>query len=434
MTHPASSAPHDGGLDAAGWTRTALHRRVLVVVALSQVLGGAGLAAGVTVGALLSQDMLGSTELAGLPAALFTGGSAAAAFLVGRASMRWGRRPGLASGYVAGAVGGSGVALAAVIDSVPLLLVALLVYGSGTATNLQARYAGTDLADASGRGRAVSTVLVATTAGAIAGPNLVEVTGRLAEAAGMPALAGPFVLAAVAYALAGAVLFAFLRPDPLLAARVLVPGATATPATPSAAAAPPVAALAGAPRRLVAAGATAMVLTQTVMVAIMTMTPVHLTGHGSDLGAVGAVIAVHIASMYLPSPVSGWLADRYGRRPVLGAAAVVLLSAGLVAALAPGQSVALLALALGLLGLGWNLGLVGGTALVADATSASGSVGTQGSVDVAVALAGATGGLASGAIVASTSYPLLAVIGAVLALLILPLVVASRAPTATAST
>ncbi len=434
MTHPASSAPHHGELDAAGWTRTALHRRVLVVVALSQVLGGAGLAAGVTVGALLSQDMLGSTQLAGLPAALFTGGSAAAAFLVGRASMRWGRRPGLASGYVAGAVGGSGVALAAVIDSVPLLLVALLVYGSGTATNLQARYAGTDLADASGRGRAVSTVLVATTAGAIAGPNLVEVTGRLAEAAGIPALAGPFVLAAVAYALAGAVLFAFLRPDPLLAARVLVPGATATPATPSAAAAPPVAALAGAPRRLVAAGATAMVLTQTVMVAIMTMTPVHLIGHGNDLGAVGAVIAVHIASMYLPSPVSGWLADRYGRRPVLGAAAVVLLSAGLVAALAPGQSVALLALALGLLGLGWNLGLVGGTALVADATSASGSVGTQGSVDVAVALAGATGGLASGTIVASTSYPLLAVIGAVLALLILPLVVASRAPTAPAST
>ncbi|MAS55971.1 MAG: MFS transporter, partial [Pimelobacter sp.] len=63
-------------------------RRTLRVVVLAQVLGGAGLAAGVTVGALLAQDMLGSEDLAGVSTALFTLGSALAAYGVGRVSAR----------------------------------------------------------------------------------------------------------------------------------------------------------------------------------------------------------------------------------------------------------------------------------------------------------------------------------------------------------
>lgn len=125
--------------------REALQRRTLRVVMTSQVFGGAGLAAGVTVGTLLAADMLGTSSLSGLPVALFTAGSAAAALLVGRLSQRLGRRAGLTAGYAAGAIGGAGVVLAAAVDSVPLLMVFLLVYGAGTATNLQARYAGADL-------------------------------------------------------------------------------------------------------------------------------------------------------------------------------------------------------------------------------------------------------------------------------------------------
>ena len=112
-------------------------RRILRVLVVSQILGGAGLAAGVTVGALLAEDMLGSTRVAGLPAALFTLGSAAAAFLVGSLSQRAGRRAGLAAGYAVGAVGGAGIVMAAIIGSVPLLLLGLVLYGSGTATRLR---------------------------------------------------------------------------------------------------------------------------------------------------------------------------------------------------------------------------------------------------------------------------------------------------------
>ncbi|GAA1752605.1 MFS transporter [Streptomonospora arabica] len=397
---------------------TALQRRTLITVAAAQVLGGAGLAAGVTVGALLAQQMLETSSLAGLPAALFTLGSAGAAFLVGRVSHRRGRRTGLVWGYAAGAAGGAGVVAAAAVDSIGLFFAALLVYGAGTATNLQARYAGADLAPPHRRGRAISTVLVATTLGAVAGPNLTEATQPLGRVVGAPALAGPFVLAAAAYGLAALVLWVFLRPDPLLHARhiALTPAGAGAPEPASPAPEP-------APARFnpgVALGGGAMVLTQLVMLAIMTMTPIHMQAHGHGLGATGLVIAVHIAFMYLPSPVTGVLVDRVGRKPVLVAAGVTLLAAGLVGAAAPVESVSVLATALALLGLGWNFGLVAGTAMVTDAADAATRARTQGAVDVGVALAGASGGMLSGIVVAAAGFPVLAVGGGVLALAIVP--------------
>ncbi len=79
---------------AAGMSpRPQAQRRALAVLVSSQVLSGAGLAAGITAGALLAQDMLGSTDLAGLPSALFTAGSALATVVVGRISQARGRRP-----------------------------------------------------------------------------------------------------------------------------------------------------------------------------------------------------------------------------------------------------------------------------------------------------------------------------------------------------
>lgn len=186
-----------------------LYKRSLIVVVMSQIFGGAGLAAGITVGALLAKEMLGSASYAGLPTALFTLGSALAAFLVGRISQRFGRRYGLSFGFIAGGIGAIAVVLAATINNVLLLFLALFVYGAGTSTNLQARYAGTDLASEKQRATAISIAMVSTTLGAVAGPNLVTPMGKFALTLGIPALAGPFILAAVAYLIAGLIFSIF---------------------------------------------------------------------------------------------------------------------------------------------------------------------------------------------------------------------------------
>jgi len=405
--------------------RHALFRRSLTVVVISQIFGGAGLAAGVTVGALLAQDTLGGAGTAGLPAALFTLGSALSAFTVGRLSQRAGRRRGLVAGFAAGAAGAAGIVLAAVLDSPSLLLLSLFVYGSGTATNLQARYAGTDLAPARRRATAVSVAMVSTTAGAVAGPLSVESLGNAAAAVNLPALAGPFALAAVAYGMAGLILFLFLRPDPYLtalreASRAATPPATKRPARPAIA------------HPGVAAGATVMVLTQIAMVAIMTMTPVHMRQHHHDLGQIGFVISMHIAAMFLPSLLTGRLVDRLGCLPVAAAAAATLLAAGVVAAASPGDSMAWLTVALVLLGLGWNFGLISGTALIVESTGIATRARTQGTIDVLIAITGAGGGAISGLVVDATSYATLSVGGGLLALLLIPALVRQhRATSAT---
>jgi MFS family permease len=130
--------------------------------------------------------------------------------------------------------------------------------------------------------------------------------------------------------------------------------------------------------------------------------------------------------MFLPSPFSGWLVDRLGYLAVAVAAGVTLLAAGLIAARAPADSVATLVLALVLLGVGWNLGLVSGTTLVTNAAPLETRARTQGVVDLGIALAGAAAGLSSGLVIAASSFAALSLAGGLLALLIIPIAAVAR--------
>ena len=399
-----------------------LYRRTLIIVVISQIFGGLGLASGITVGALLAQDMLGTDSFAGLPTALFTLGSAGSAFVVGRLSQRFGRRPGLVAGLFAGGIGAIGVVISSILGNIPLLFISLLIYGAGASTNLQARYAGTDLATSTQRAKAVSIALVSTTFGAVAGPNLVGISGQFALQIGIPALAGPFILAAVAFILAGIVFLVLLRPDPLIVARAIEEDNKMNESTHSEGKST---SLEGNKRGIVV-GATIMVLTQVVMVSIMTMTPIHMGHHGHDLNKIGLVISIHVGAMFLPSLVTGVLVDKFGRTPMAVASGATLLAAGILAAVAPTDSMVGLSIALALLGLGWNFGLISGTALIIDATNPTYRAKTQGSVDVLISLAGATGGAMSGVVVAHSSYPTLSLAGGILSLLLIPVVVWSK--------
>lgn len=398
-----------------------LYKRSLIVVVMSQIFGGAGLAAGITVGALLARDMIGSDSIAGLPAALFTLGSALAAFLVGRISQRHGRRFGLSLGFIAGGVGAIGVVIAATMDNIYLLFFALFIYGAGTSTNLQARYAGSDLANEKQRATAISIAMVSTTFGAVAGPNLVTPMGKVATSFGLPALSGPFILAAFAYLLAGFIFLIYLRPDPFLVAKAIavekekrasqfvndVAQVIKTNVN----------------RTGIIVGALVLVLSHMIMVGIMTMTPIHMQNHGAGLTAVGMVIGLHIAAMYLPSLVTGMLVDKIGRPIMVIASGVTLALSGLMAAYAPGDSLFWLTFALMLLGLGWNFGLISGTAIIIDSTDMKTRAKTQGSVDVWVALGGTAGGLLSGLVVAYSSFAVLGLLGMYLGLLLIPFMI-----------
>lgn len=403
--------------------RATLHARSLRVLVAAQLLSGLGLAAGIVVGALLAKEMIGSDSGAGLPSALFTIGAAGSAWLIGQLSQARGRRVGLAGGYFVGAIGGAGIVAAAALDSVPLLLGSLLIYGAGTAASFQARYAGADLATPDARGRSISVILLATTVGAVAGPLLTQVTGDFAESIGVIELAGPFMLATLAYVLAGSVIWIWLRPDPLLTAKEL--NAAAPQAMDAASRATDISGV-----RIATA---VMVLAQLVMVAVMTMTPVFMRDHHHSLTATGVVIALHVAAMFAPSPLTGVLVDRVGRAPLIAASGAALLAAGLLAAIAPPESVPVLALALILLGLGWNFGVIAGTALITDSTPLADRARVQGRADLFVQLSGAAGGLGSGFMVAGTSYAGLALAGGAISLLMLPLVFAAKSRVATSS-
>lgn len=300
--------------------------------------------------------------------------------------------------------------VAAAAGSVTLFLVSLPVYGSGIATTLLARYAGADLAPEHRRGRDISTILVATTVGAVIGPNLVDSSGAFAESIGIRPLAGPFIVATLAYAAAALIVQALLRPDPLLVAR-----AHTLKSDEERDIAPPTVH----EQRGVRVAAAIMLLAQMVMLAIMTMTPVYMSEHHHHLSATALVISLHIAAMFLPSPLTGWLTDRIGRPPVVAGGAVTLAAAGLAAALSPADSTAALTLALVLLGLGWNFCIVAGTAIITDIVPAHRRARVQGAADVALAAAGAAGGLGSGFIASCTSFATLSLIGGSLGLAIL---------------
>lgn len=400
-----------------------LYKRTLIIIVISQIFGGAGLAAGVAVGALLAQELLGTDSFAGVPTALYTLGSAGAALLIGLLSQRFGRRLGLATGFFVGGLGAIGVVMAALFQHIPLLFISLLIYGVGSATNLQVRYAGTDLARPTQRATAISVAMVSTTLGAVAGPNLIDVMGKFATLLNLPALAGPFILSSVAFNLAGLILVLFLRPDPLLVANAITVEAEKGNKNP----------LLDHDTNTfekndkgVLIGATIMVLTQIIMVAIMTMTPIHMKHHGHDLGEIGLIISIHIGAMYLPSLFTGVLVDRIGRTAIACASATTLLVAGILAAVAPVDSMLVLMIALGLLGLGWNFGLISGTALIVDATHPTVRAKIQGRIDVLIALTGASSGAISGMVVAHSSYATLSILGSSLSLILIPILIWSR--------
>jgi MFS family permease len=319
-----------------------------------------------------------------------------------------GRRLGLVFAYVMALLGASIVVTGTILGFFPLALLGLLLTGSGNAATLQSRYAATDLAPVERRGRALATVVWATTLGSVLGPNLASPLGNLAERINVPELAGPYLLSIVVYILAMILVGTMLRPDPLLTARELHLRSGAAAMPPRRSVMESLEIITGIPAARV--GLAAMMIGQASMTAVMSMTPVHLKHAGEGLRVVGLVISIHIAGMYAFSPLVGILVDRIGRRFVIGLGGLILLASFAVSGTASGNEAAQLSVGLALLGLGWSCTMIAGSTFLSESVPIEVRPSVQGAADLLMGMSGATAGLLAGVIVGVGSYALLTVI------------------------
>jgi len=321
-----------------------------------------------------------------------------------------GRRNGIVLGLVIGALGSAVVLYAIAITSLIVFLIGMVMMGIANAAVVLSRFAAAEVNLPEKRGAAISNVVLGGTFGAVFGPLLVGPLGLFARSIGMDELAGAYMITLVLFVIAAIVVFAGLRPDPRDLGREIAaqyPEETPHGATRS------IGEILRQPAALMAV--TAMVLGQVVMVAIMVITSLDMRGHNHNLRDISAVISSHTFGMYAFSVLSGRLSDKWGRGRVILTGSVTLLLACITAPLSP--NVLPLAVALFLLGLGWNFCFVGGSALLADQLSPAERARTQGTNDLLVGLASATGSLGSGFLFAASNFLVIAIVSGVIALI-----------------
>jgi MFS family permease len=385
-----------------GVERAELQRRTLRSLRFAQVPGQAAIAGMVAVVSLLASDLLGSDRLAGMGSAAFTIGAAFTAIPLAAFMRRRGRRVGLTRALFVGAVGSAIAATGGQLRWFPLFLIGMVAFGAGQAATLQQRYVAADLAEPAKQGASIAAVVWVGTLGAALGPLLTPFEKRVATWVGLDELVGPFLFATVFFLVAATVVWIRLRPDPLEVIggidpraertrllRVVRSSASVIWASPGA--------------RL---GLAAMAASQAAMVGVMTMTPPHMKDHGhADLSAF--VIALHIVGMYGMAPLVGRFVDRFGAVRAIQIGAVVL-GAGTITTVLAGYVPVLMFVGLFLLGLGWNIGLIGGTTILTASVPEENRVEVQGTGDLTLSLCGAAAALTSGLVKASLGFHFLA--------------------------
>lgn len=378
-------------------------RKTLNVLRLAVVPGQVAVAGTVAVVSLLAKDLLGGSDrLAGLGSAAFTLGAAVVSIPLAAFMRRRGRRPGLVLALLGGATGALIAATGGQLRWFWLFVVGMFVFGAGQAATLQSRYVAADLARERDRARAIGAIVWIGTLGAVFGPVFTPLEKDVGEWLGLDEFIGPYLFASAFFVLGAVVYALLLRPDPL----VLVGGTD-----PHAERARPIIQLRrsyGVIRSSPGAmlGIVAMAGSQAAMVGVMTMTPPHMKDHDhGDLSAL--VIAVHIVGMFGLAPLVGRFVDRVGPVRAIQYGAVVLGS-GTVAAVVAGYVPAMIFIGLFLLGLGWNIGLIGGTTLLTASVPRHARVEAQGTGDLTLSFCGAVAAFGSGFIKDAAGYHVLA--------------------------
>jgi MFS family permease len=385
--------------------------KLMLTLFAAQVCASTAHSMSLAVGSIMAAVITGTNTTSGLPVGVSALGAALASWPLARLMARSGRRPGLALGYGLGVVGAVLAVAGVALRNFSLLLVGMTLFGIGNTSNLLARYAAADVSLGAQRGRAMGLIVWGSAGGAIIGPNLMAPALSVGNLLGIAPAASGFLISVAGYGAAALLVEAFLRPDPLsVALQLQVHAERARPA----AAARSLGAILG-DLRVQLALAT-LTISQFVMISTTSTSPVYLHDQGHHVRTIGVAVSLHLAGMYVTSPLSGWLADRIGRLPTIGAGAVLLIGATMLAGFVPGHERVLVILGLFLNGVGWNLAFVAGSALLTDALSPAERASTQGLADLVMGLMGALGSSAGGLILGVWGFTILNIVGAALVL------------------
>jgi len=379
-------------------SNTAVQKKIVKVLATAQILNGLGVAGTVAAGSLLVSSITGSETLAGLAQTASVLGAAALALPLAWLTNFGGRRLALSVGLIAGVIGSLFAILGGSQRNIYLMLTGTFLVGAAAAAGYQARFAAIDLATDETRAKQLSFVVWGSTVGAVAGPNLMEPAGKLAENFGLPRLVGPYLISALTLALATLVIHIFLRPDPYLTAQKASEALGKKRESTKAA----LKHIRSNPKARFAIMAIA--IGHLAMVSIMVMTPVHMAHVSVTLTIIGLVISVHVLGMYALSPLIGSLSDRFGRVRVIQLGVLTLLASALMAGTREAMDASGLGVALFLLGLGWSCTLIAGSTLLTESVDENMTSASQGASDLVMNLAGAGGGALAGVIIGTLSY------------------------------
>ena len=385
---------------------TQLQHRVVRTLASAQVLSGVGVAGTVAAGSLLVSSITDSETLAGLAQTSAVLGAAALALPLARLTARGGRRLALSVGYASGVIGSIFAILGGAQRNLSFMLLGTFLVGAASAAGYQARFAAIDLATNETRAKQLSFVVWGSTIGAVAGPNLMDPAGNIAELFNLPPLVGPYLVSALTLFLAALVIFIFLRPDPYLTAEKQANVVQHKGSTKAA-----LSHIRSNPKALFAISAIA--IGHVAMVSVMVMTPIHMKHVDVSLRIIGFVISVHVLGMYAFSPIIGSLSDRLGRVRVIQIGFVILLASTIVAGSAAADNAIQLGVGLFLLGLGWSCTLIAGSAFLSESVEQEFRASSQGASDLVMNLAGAGGGAVAGLIIGTLSYGWLCLFAAI---------------------